>query len=302
MTDPYPRYLNLLKNGELVKRTTAAKKILEHCTLCPWNCGIKRMNDEKGQCQTGAQARVYSYMVHHGEEKPLRGSRGSGTIFFSGCNLHCQYCQNYDISQDTYGLLVSVERLAGMMMELQARGCHNINLVSPTHVVPQILEALVIAAKEGLRLPLVYNTGGYDNVETLRLLDGIVDIYMPDMKYAEADIALRYSGVKDYPKFNQAAVKEMHRQVGDLETNENGIAERGLLIRHLVLPGQLAGTKEIMLFISGKISQNSYVNLMDQYRPDYHARDFPKLNRKVTKGEFNQAVAWAMETGLDRLD
>ena len=302
MPDFMPAFRALLENGELQRRADLFREKLSHCTLCPWQCGVDRTTGESGQCQTGAQVRVYSYMAHHGEENPLRGRAGSGTIFFSGCNMHCQYCQNSDISQDNYGMLISTEKLAEMMLDLQGQGCHNINLVSPTHVVPQILEALLPAAREGLRLPLVYNTGGYDSPETLRLLDGIVDIYMPDMKYADETLARKYSRITDYPGANRAAVKEMHRQVGDLVLDEEGIAQRGLLIRHLLLPEDIAGTKEIIAFIAEEISSSTYLNIMDQYRPDYNARDHPELLKRITREEYQRALDWARQADLERLE
>ncbi len=217
-----------------------------------------------------------------GEEDPLRGWRGSGTIFFSRCNLHCQFCQNADISQTDSGDLAPPHEIAAMMLELQAHGCHNINLVSPSHVVPHILAAVLLAAQAGLVLPLVYNTGGYDSLETLALLDGVVDIYMPDMKFASAQTARHYSKIPNYPQANQAAVREMHRQVGDLQVDGRGIAQRGLLVRHLVLPNDLAGTAEIVRFLAQEISQDTYLNLMDQYHPAFNARQFPRLNRRIT--------------------
>jgi len=302
MTDQlYPAYLNLVENGELAERSVAAKEILSSCTLCPWNCMVDRLSGETGQCQIGGQARVYSYMAHRGEEKPLIGTRGSGTIFFSGCNLHCQYCQNSDISQENYGMGVSADVLASMMLDLQSQGCHNINLVSPTHIVPQFLDALLVAVEEGLRLPIIYNTGGYDKVSSLQLLDSIVDIYLPDMKYADKDIAQRFSGVKDYPAINRAAIKEMHRQAGDLEVDEKGIAIRGLMVRHLVLPNELACTRTVAAFIAEEISTNTYINVMDQYRPEYNACNFPQLNRRVTRQEYMVAVETVKEAGLHRL-
>jgi putative pyruvate formate lyase activating enzyme len=243
-----------------------------------------------------------SYGPHLGEEDPLRGWRGSGTIFFSRCNLKCQYCQNADISQRDSGRLVEPEELAAAMLELQEHGCHNINFVSPSHVVPQILAGVLIAAKAGLRLPLVYNTGGYDALETLALLDGVIDIYMPDMKYASAVRGRVYSKVRDYPKVNQAAVKEMHRQVGDLQVDERGVAQRGLLVRHLVLPNGLAGTDKIVEFLAEEISKDTYLNLMDQYRPAYNAGQYDKLKRGLRPGEFQEAVRLADEAGLRRLD
>jgi putative pyruvate formate lyase activating enzyme len=237
-----------------------------------------------------------------GEEAPLVGRHGSGTIFFSYCNLHCLFCQNYTISQLGEGSPVDSGTLADMMLSLQAQGCHNINLVSPSHVVPYILEALETAAAKGLSLPLVYNTGGYDALETLKLLDGVVDIYMPDMKYADAKTAERLSGIKGYPKVNKAAVKEMHHQVGDLEIDENGIARRGLLVRHLVLPGGLAGTREVVKFLADEVSTNTYLNIMSQYRPCYKTFDIPGLDRPLKDKEFSDAIELAHRQGLHGLD
>lgn len=237
-----------------------------------------------------------------GEEDPLRGYRGSGTIFFSWCNLRCIYCQNYDISQLGRGRPTSPEGLAAMMLELQSEGCHNINLVSPTHVVPQILAAVLLAARDGLRVPLVYNSGGYDATETLRLLDGVIDIYMPDMKYADSDVGQRLSGVPDYPDVNRHAVSEMHRQVGDLILDSRGIAERGMLIRHLVLPNGLAGSGDTVRFVAQEISSNTYLNLMGQYRPCYRAGEYPELNRRITPDEYHEVVMVARRAGLERLD
>jgi putative pyruvate formate lyase activating enzyme len=248
------------------------------------------------------RAVVSSFNPHFGEEAPLVGRGGSGTIFFTHCNLRCDYCQNYDISQLGHGEEVEPEDLARMMLYLQEMGCHNINLVSPTHVVPQILAGLLIAAEAGLRLPLVYNTGGYDALGTLQLLDGVVDIYMPDMKYADAEIGWTYSHVRDYPRHNQAAVREMHRQVGDLVLDEDGVARRGLLVRHLVLPEGLAGTAQIVRFLAEEISRNTYLNIMDQYRPCYRAHERPPLNRRITRQEYEEAVRLALEAGLHRLD
>ena len=245
---------------------------------------------------------VSSYGPHFGEEAPLVGRHGSGTIFFTFCNLRCIFCQNYSISQLGEGSAVGSEELAKMMLSLQAKGCHNINLVSPTHVVPCILEALELAASGGLYLPLVYNTGGYDSVETLELLDGVVDIYMPDMKYSDEKTAERLSGIKGYPQVNQAAVKEMHRQVGDLQLDESGVAQRGLLVRHLVLPNRLAGTEEVVRFLAQEISTNTYLNIMAQYRPCYKAFDIPQLARPLNRQEFSEAIDLAHQQGLSRLD
>lgn len=250
----------------------------------------------------GDVAWVSSYGPHHGEEAPLRGRYGSGTIFFSGCNLSCAYCQNADISQKLSGRPVTARKLGAYMLELQALGCHNINLVSPTHVVGQIVRAIALAAEDGLSLPVVYNTGGYDKRETLALLDGIVDIYMPDMKYSQADVGERYSGVQDYPRVNQEAVLEMHRQVGDLVLDPAGIARRGLLIRHLVLPGDKAGSSAIMQFIAEKISTDTYLNIMDQYHPAYQASQHPDLDRRITRNEYQVVIREAEEWGLGRLD
>ncbi len=296
-----PGYLRLHRHGELRRRAQEARQHMQACDLCARRCGIDRSRD-LGDCRIGLRARVASYGPHHGEEDPLRGWRGSGTIFFASCNLHCLYCQNHDISQGTNGTELGPEGLAAIMLLLQHAGCHNINLVSPSHVVAPILEALPFAADRGLRLPLVYNTGGYDSPEALTLLDGVTDIYMPDMKYAEAEIGLRLSRVKNYPQVNQAAVGAMHRQVGDLVLNEQGLAERGLLVRHLVLPGGLAGTQAIVRFLAETISPGTYLNLMDQYRPAFHACEHPPLNRPLKAEEFAQALGLARAAGLTRFD
>jgi putative pyruvate formate lyase activating enzyme len=298
-----PAYLALLHNGRLEERASAAWRHMKDCDLCARYCHTNRLQTRKGAvCRTGEQARVYSFGPHHGEEDPLRGSRGSGTIFFSWCNLRCVFCQNWEISHKGAGHEVDPEELAGMMLALQRQGCHNINLVSPSHVVAQIIAAVAIAARKGLRLPLVYNTGGYDSAEALALLDGIIDIYMPDMKYGDSDIARRYSRVRDYVRVNRAAVREMHRQVGDLVLDEHGVARRGLLIRHLVLPGNLAGTEQVLAFIAGEISAHTYLNLMDQYHPCYRAGDYPPLDRPLQVAEFEAACEMAARHHLHRLD
>ena len=276
--------------------------MLEECHICPRRCGVNRLAGESGQCRVTNQVIVSSYGPHFGEESPLVGRYGSGTIFFTYCNLHCLFCQNYNISQLGEGSPVSKEELARMMLFLQAKGCHNINLVSPTHVVPYILDALELAVSKGLYLPLVYNSGGYDSLGTLKLLDGIVDIYMPDMKYSDAKIAEELSGVKDYPLINKAAVREMHRQVGDLQIDEQGVAQRGLLVRHLVLPNRLAGTKEVVRFLAQEVSSNTYLNIMAQYHPCYKAFDIPLLERPISRQEFQEALDWAQQQGLHRLD
>lgn len=297
-----PAYVALLLTGELKARVEQAFARLENCDLCPWECGVNRTVGKLGVCRTGKRARVSSYGPHLGEEDPLRGWRGSGTIFFNRCNLRCQFCQNADISQFDSGDKVEPEGLAAMMLELQEAGCHNINLVSPSHVVPQILAAVWIAAQAGLRLPLVYNTGGYDSPAALALLDGVIDIYMPDMKYSSSQVGLHYSKIRDYPKHNQIALREMHRQVGDLQVGEKGLALRGLLVRHLLLPNGLAGTLEVVRFLAEEISAQTYLNLMDQYRPVYNARLYPKVNRPITSDEYRSAVQLAYQAGLHRLD
>ncbi len=301
MTEPV--YLSLLHSGELAERVRQAYRHLEACDLCARYCRVNRRASVRGAvCRTGERAIVASYGPHHGEEDVLRGWRGSGTIFFAWCNLRCVFCQNHDISQAPAGSEVEPEELATIMLSLQARGCHNINLVSPSHVVAPILAAVLIAAQAGLRLPLVYNTGGYDSLEALALLDGVVDIYMPDMKYSDAMVAQRYSKVRDYPAVNRAAVKEMHRQVGDLVVDAEGIARRGLLVRHLVLPGGLAGTGEVVRFLAEEISPNTYLNLMAQYHPCHRVGLYPELNRPITRAEYQEAVRLALAAGLTRLD
>jgi putative pyruvate formate lyase activating enzyme len=296
-----PAYLQLLRSGELAERVERAYERLQNCDLCGRECRVDR-RQQVGSCKTGLQAVVASFGPHHGEENPLRGWGGSGTIFFSCCNLHCQFCQNDDISQGGQGHAVSPERLAGIMLELEARGCHNINFVSPSHVVAQILAATLIAAQAGLSLPLVYNSGGYDSPAALALLDGVVDIYMPDVKYADAQLAKKYSRIPNYPAVNQAAVKEMHRQVGDLLLDKKGVARRGLLVRHLVMPGDLAGTAQIARFLAHKVSIDTYINVMEQYRPCYRAQRYPELNRCPTGQELQQARQAVLDAGLHRLD
>jgi putative pyruvate formate lyase activating enzyme len=298
-----PAYLGLAVDGELTRRAASAWQHMKDCDLCARYCRINRLLTVKGAvCRTGERAVVHSYGPHFGEENPLRGWRGSGTIFFSWCNLRCVYCQNWDISQKGQGREVTAEELANMMLDLQAQGCHNINFVSPSHVVAQILSALEIAADRGLRLPLVYNTGGYDSPEALELLDGVVDIYMPDMKYGDSHTARRYSHVRDYFEVNRAAVQEMHRQVGDLFIDDGGLAVRGLLVRHLVLPENVSGTDRVLQFLADEVSIDTYVNLMDQYRPCYRADENEPLDRALRHEEFAQAEALAQKLGLRRLD
>ena len=296
-----PAYLALAKSGALSRRVEAAYQRMEACDICPHCCGVNRRAGERGICRTGEQAIVASAGPHFGEEAPLVGRHGSGTIFFAWCSLRCCYCQNASISQRGEGEPVTPEALAETMLALQRHGCHNINLVTPSHVVPQILAATQIAAERGLRIPLLYNTGGYDSLATLALLDGVVDIYMPDVKYADPVVGERYSRARDYPAINQAAVREMHRQVGDLQLDERGIAQRGLLVRHLVLPEGLAGTGEIVRFLAA-LSVDTYLNVMAQYRPCYEAYDLPPLDRPVTAAEYQGAVSMALDAGLHRLD
>jgi len=297
-----PGYIELYRSGDLEERAARARAMLDGCTLCPHRCRADRSQGKVGLCRTASVAMVSSYGPHFGEEAPLVGTHGSGTIFFTNCNLRCVFCQNYDISQLGVGEPVDDNVLAGMMLSLERRGCHNINLVTPTHVVPQILSALVVAAGKGLSVPLVYNCGGYDSVETLRLLDGVIDIYMPDMKYSDEAYGRAFSGAKNYPDVNRKAVKEMHRQVGDLRLNERGIATRGLLVRHLVLPNGIAGTKGVVEFIAKEISKDTYLNVMDQYRPAYRAHEIPRIARPLHREEYLEAVNIATEHGLERLD
>jgi len=291
-----------LDRSELGRRARAARARLASCDICPRECGVDRLGDERDACQTGRWALVSSVGPHFGEESPLVGARGSGTVFFAGCNLACRFCQNADISQLTHGEPVEAAELARMMLAVQGMGCHNLNLVTPTHVTAQILEALVVAVERGLELPIVYNCGGYESLETLRLLDGIVDIYMPDLKYMSAGPGERLSGVPDYPEVAQAALKEMQRQVGELTVDEQGVSRRGLLVRHLVLPDGLAGTAEAMRFLAEEISPGTYVNVMDQYRPCHLVIGDPQLGRRLTAREHADALQAALDAGLTRLD
>ncbi|WP_242344965.1 radical SAM protein [Anaeromyxobacter terrae] len=298
-----PSYLRLLASGELDERALIASSHLECCDLCARYCRVNRKVSVRGAvCRTGERARVDSAFPHFGEEACLTGWAGSGTIFFAWCNLRCLYCQNWELSWEGAGREVGPEELAATMLALQRAGCHNVNLVSPSHVVAQVLAALPIAARGGLRLPLVYNTGGYDSPEALALLDGVVDVYMPDMKYADPELARRYSHVRDYAAVNRAAVREMHRQVGDLVIDADGIARRGLLVRHLVLPDGISGTDEVLRFIAEEISPDTYVNLMDQYRPCFRAFEHEPLARRPTAAELHGAREAARRAGLRRLD
>ncbi|MEW6025969.1 MAG: radical SAM protein [Planctomycetota bacterium] len=294
-----PSYLDLWNSGEFAERITEANRILEECTLCPRQCKVNRLKGDLGFCKSGSEAIISSAGPHYGEEPPISGTKGSGTIFFTNCNLRCVFCQNYQISQQGEGSPVTTENLAKRMIYLQEIGCHNINLVSPTHFVPQILEALALAIPKGLKIPIVYNTNGYDSLATLKLLDGIVDIYLPDIKYAGDRYAQEYSGVDDYVRHNRMALKEMYRQTGNLVTDENGIAQRGLLIRHLVLPDRLAGTFDCLDFIAREISRDAYVSLMSQYHPSHKAHKHPLINRRLKQSEYKEVVAYAEKLGLE---
>lgn len=295
-----PIYLERLTLSELKSRAEQLRELTRECTLCPRKCKARRLEGKYGVCRTTEQVLVSNAAPHFGEEMPLVGHHGSGTIFFSSCNLKCLFCQNYDISHLRNGFQVTSRQLAEMMLRLQNIGCHNINLVTPTHVVPQIVESLILAIERGLYLPLVFNCGGYESVKTLKLLDGIVDIYMPDIKYSDNETARRYSGAKDYWDVVRPAIKEMHRQVGELNMDKQGIATRGLLIRHLVLPNRLAGSEAVLEFIATELSPHSYVNIMDQYRPAFRAWKIPEISRPITKTEFDVVLSHAREFGLHR--
>jgi len=291
----YPAYLESAKNGKLNSLIEEAYKLLESCTICPRRCKVNRLKNEKGFCNTGINPKVCSFLPHHGEEPPISGYNGSGTIFFSQCNMACAYCQNYEFSQMEEGREVELEELADFMLQLQKLNCHNLNLVTPTHVMPQILKALSLAIVNGFKLPIVYNTGGYELAQILKLLEGIVDIYLPDMRYAEAAASLKYSSAPDYPKYNQEALKEMHRQVGIAQINKSGVIEKGLIIRHLVLPNNISGTDKVMRFIAQELSKDTYISLMSQYYPCFKAGEFPELSRRITQEEYQEAQK-AMES------
>lgn len=297
-----PAYRKAYEKGLFPDIIQKANDMLESCTVCPRDCGVDRTQDEKGFCEAGYLPEVSSYAPHFGEESPLVGHQGSGTIFLTHCNLGCLFCQNYSISHAGEGRKIPIQKLAKVMVELQRLGCHNINFVSPTHFVPQILESLPQAIGMGLDVPLVYNTGGYDSVETLRLLDGVFDIYMPDFKYSKWEISEKYSQAPDYPLIAKQAIKEMFRQVGDLQIDEQGIAFCGLLVRHLVLPAGLAGTRDAMRFLATELSQNTYVNIMDQYYPCGNIPLDSPLRRRITSEEYNESIAIAKEEGITRLD
>lgn len=306
-SDFEPAYLKLYRTGELKRRGEELWNTMQNCRLCPRMCGVNRLAGEKGFCQASSRLIVSSYHPHFGEEKPLVGKRGSGTIFFSNCGLRCVFCINWKISQGGMGKSVSIEELAEMMLTLQKMGCHNINVVTPDHYVPHIILALNIAAAKGLRLPLVYNSCGWINLDVLKKLDGIVDIYLPDFKYWDSDRAAKYAeihlrGAKNYAKFTRKTILEMHRQVGVAKPAKDGLIYKGLMIRHLVMPNRVAGTKEIIEWIAKNLPKDTYFNLMQQYTPTHQAHKYPEIFRRITQEEFEEAVKWAKEAGLTNLD
>jgi len=298
-----PVYLKTYEEGKLKEKVTKALELLNKpCRVCPRRCKVKRTDNQKGVCRIGRFAIVSSAFAHHGEEDVLRGWKGSGTIFFSGCNLKCVFCQNWDISHNVSGYEIEPKDLAKLMIYLQEQGCHNINFVTPEHVVPQIMEALPYAIEMGLKLPIVYNTSAYDSEESLEIMDGIVDIYMPDFKFWEKESARKYSLAPDYPEVARKSLKEMHRQVGDLVIDENGIAKRGILLRHLVMPNFVEESKKILKWVKEEISENTFINIMAQYRPEFKARNYPELSRRPRLSEFMEVVEYAKEIGLKELD
>lgn len=293
-----PAYLAVHTDGTLDQAIARMQEILASCRLCPRSCGVDRRGGQTGYCGAGTAARVYSYMAHHGEEPPISGSRGSGTIFFSGCTMRCVYCQNHQFSQAASGRQVGAGELAGMMLSLQETGCHNINLVSPTHYLAAVLEAVREAVTQGLSLPLVYNSSGYESAEVIALLAGIVDIYLPDMRYGDEQVAVDYSDAPGYPRHSQEAVRQMHRQVGFPRFDSEGVIERGLIVRHLVLPGGASGTGAVMRFLAEQVSRDTYISLMSQYMPYYRAAEFGALNRRISREEYIEAQAMMEECGL----
>jgi putative pyruvate formate lyase activating enzyme len=299
----YPAYGKLEEEGRLAERVAQAYSIFEECRLCPRQCGANRRDGEKGFCRAPARVVVYVAQPHFGEEISLVGQQGSGTIFFSNCNLRCVFCQNWPIAHEGQGKEVDDEDLADMMIYLQKIGCHNINLVTPTHVMPNILKATRAAFKKGLRIPLVYNTSGYESVEILKILDGLVDIYLPDMKYMDGENAAKYSaGASDYPQMAKKAIVEMNRQVGEHSVDGRGVATRGLMIRHLVMPNRVAGTKKFVKWVAETLPKSTYINIMHQYRVEYKAYDYPEIWRAISVREYTEAIDWALEYGLINLD
>jgi len=298
-----PAYLQMERQGKLKTIETELWEIFKSCRCCPRACGANRLKGQKGVCSSTFMLKVHSAVPHFGEERPLVGRGGSGAIFFSNCNLLCCFCQNWQINHRGDGNYITHDDLAEMMLDLQRRGCHNINLVTPTHVAPHIVKALRIAIPQGLRIPLVYNTGGYDDLEVVKKLDGVVDIYLPDFKYMDGKNAAKYSnGASDYPEVAAAVIKEMHRQTGELKVDDKGIAQRGLIVRHLVMPGNIAGTDRFVQWVAKELSTKTYVNIMAQYHPMHKAFDYPEISRRITRNEWQQALQWAREAGLENLD
>jgi putative pyruvate formate lyase activating enzyme len=298
-----PAYLTAEHEGRLSLIEKDLWEILRACRLCPRACGANRLRGETGVCSSTSRLKVHSCGPHFGEERPLVGRGGSGTIFFSNCNLLCCFCQNWEINHCGGGSYVTHDELADMMVGLQRRGCHNINFVTPTHVVPHLVRSLRLAIRKGLHLPLVYNNGGYDSLDVIKMLDGIVDIYLPDFKYQDGELASKYSsGASDYPEAAAVTIKEMHRQVGELGVDERGVARRGLIIRHLVMPNNIAGTDRFVRWVAQELTPTTYVNLMAQYRPEHKAFSYPDISRRITAEEWQQAVRWAREAGLKNID
>lgn len=302
-SDFEPAYLDLHRTGELKARAEKLWQVMERCELCPRKCQVNRLKGTRGFCQASARLEISSYHPHLGEERPLVGRGGSGTIFFTNCGLRCVFCINWEISQGGQGSPRSVEALAAMVLDLQRMGCHNINVVTPTHYSAHILKALDLAAGRGLRLPVVYNTCGWERLEILALLDGVVDIYLPDFKYADGRMAEKYSSASgSYPEITKAALLEMQRQVGTARPGRDGLIRRGLMIRHLVMPNRIGGTKEVVEWIAQNLPKDTWLNLMSQYTPTYKAFDYPEISRRITRTEYAEAVRWAREAGLTNLD
>lgn len=304
-TDPdfNPAYLELHKNGELKKRGKELWNMMKKCNLCPRECGTNRLKGDEGFCKASSRLEISSYHPHFGEERPLVGQGGSGTVFFTNCGLRCVFCINWEIAHTGIGDQKSIENLAKMMIYLQEIGCLNINVVTPTHYSPHIVLAIDIAAGKGLRLPIVYNTCGWESTEILKILDGIIDIYLPDFKYSDGKMAARYSaGAHSYPGITKSALLEMHRQVGVAKPAQNGLIYRGLMIRHLVMPNRVGGTKNVILWIAKNLPKDTYLNIMSQYRPMHKAFDYPKISRRITRREYDEAVKWARDAGLTNLD
>jgi putative pyruvate formate lyase activating enzyme len=297
-----PSYLSLYRSGELKRRADALEARLAGCDICPRRCGKDRLAGQTGFCHSGALPIVASVCAHHGEEPPISGTRGSGTVFFGNCNLRCVYCQNYQISQDHRKLRsreMGSHALAEQLLKLQGQGCHNINFVSPSHFVPQMVRAVFEAVQMGLKIPLVYNSSGYDSVDTLQMLDGIIDIYLPDIRYASDETARRFSSARNYVAHSRAAIKEMYRQVGNLVTDENGVAQRGLIVRHLILPDRLAGSEESLTWLAKEISPEVTVSVMAQYYPTHHAGRFLPLSRRINESEYDEVVDLLSRLGMD---